>query len=493
MFNEGGPNLGYGTHELTMRQQTTFTPRLQHSVKLLQMSTLEFMREIQETLATNPFLQEADDAVEGASPAASGGNDVGPTFTVAGLSAAMVASPPTLESAVADGESRLTDYAGGYPAPRTSAAGDADPTNFAQAYPTLKERLRTELCGYRLSQRDRMLVEYIVEALDDDGYLRVKLDELADTATFSPSPDETEWRTALKLVQQLDVPGLGARNLEECLLLQLDACDPATPGQHLAAGLVRHHLGHLARHNYAAIEQATRCSVDALRQACALIQQLDPKPGRRYDRKDPEYIVADVIVYKKNDQWQVVPNLTAMPRPRLHQTYADLFHNARCQDRTPMAQELQEARWLIHNVEQRYRTIQRVAAAIVNRQQMFFEYGQIALRPLMLKEIADEIEVHESTVSRATSNKYMVTPRGIFEFKHFFSRELVTESGGSCSAAAVRALIKELIEGENPRDPLSDVVLTRKLAEGGIVVARRTVSKYRAQLKCPAADMRRQY
>ncbi len=486
--------MSYATPALNLRQQNTLTPRLQQSVKLLQMSALEFTREVQQALATNPFLEEADETAEGGLPVVISDNVMTPaTCAATNLPIGPAGGPEGPEPTVAEGEPRLMDYSGDYPAPRAGADGDGDPTSWARANPTLKERLRIELGGYRLSHRDRMLAEFIVEALDDDGYLRVALEELADTAAFSPTPQPTEWNAALKLVQQLDAPGLAARNLEECLLLQLDAYDSTTPGRDLAIHLVQHQLPYLARHDYAALERAMGCSADELRQACGLIRQLDPKPGRRYDVKEPERIVADVIVYKQNGQWQVVTNRAAMPQPRLHQTYADLFRSARYQDRAPMAQELQEARWLIRNVEQRYTTIQRVATAIVERQQMFFEYGQIALRPLMLKEIADALEVHESTVSRATSGKYMITPRGTFEFKHFFSRELATDSGGSCSAAAVRALIKELIEGENPRDPLSDVVLARKLAEGGIVVARRTVSKYRAQLKCPAADLRRQY
>ena len=199
----------------------------------------------------------------------------------------------------------------------------------------------------------------------------------------------------------------------------------------------------------------------------------------------------DVFVDKWRSRWRVVPNRSAMPQARLHQVYADLFRRARLDDRSPMAQELQEARWLVRNVEQRYTTIQRVAEAIVKRQQTFFEYGEVALRPLMLKEVADDLDMHESTVSRATVSKYMVTPRGVFEFRHFFSRELATDSGGTCSAAAVRALIKELIEAEDPAMPLSDVALAQQLAANGIVLARRTVSKYRGQLRLPPAELRR--
>src|SRR5690606_5023539 len=214
---------------------------------------------------------------------------------------------------------------------------------------------------------------------------------------------------------------------------------------------------------------------------------------RHYDEATAVYVVPDVIVRKHQGRWQVHPNRDAMPRARLDSVYTELFRRVRQDERGPLAQELQEARWLVRNIEQRYTTIQRVAEAIVQCQQRFFEYGEVALRPLLLREIADALDIHESTVSRATANKYMITPRGLYEFRHFFSRELATVTGGSCSAASVQALIQEWISEEDPREPLSDVMLTERLAQDGIVVARRTVSKYRAQLKLPAAELRRQH
>ena len=360
----------------------------------------------------------------------------------------------------------------------------------------MREKLSADLGNYRLEPRGRLLAEFIIDALDEDGYLRTPLANLCSALSpdFTPPPDEGEWLAALRLVQQLDAPGLGARDLQECLSLQLAAAPGVSaPLRDLALRIVAEQIERLAKNDAAGLRRALNCTEDALREACALIRGLDPKPGRRYDMQAPVYVVPDVFVDKWHSRWRVVPNRSAMPQARLHRVYADLFRRARLDDRSPMAQELQEARWLVRNVEQRYTTIQRVAEAIVKRQQTFFEYGEVALRPLMLKEVADDLDMHESTVSRATVSKYMVTPRGVFEFRHFFSRELATDSGGTCSAAAVRALIKELIDAEDPAMPLSDVALTQQLASNGIVLARRTVSKYRGQLRLPPAELRRQH
>ena len=475
----------HAAHELRLHQQTALTPRLQQSVKLLQMSALEFNQEVRQALVENPFLEEDEEAAA-AFPAMDGEMARGATEPAEQL--------PAQATAPSEG-APPSEYSGDYPSSR--ATHDGAPMDMGQwvgASVSLQERLDQELRTYRLSPRDRLLAQYIVQALDEDGYLRLPLAELADASVFSVAPDESEWRAALKLVQQLDVPGLAARDLRECLTLQLQAmAGSARPGVALAQRIVDEHLDILARHDYEALQRAAGCQASELRQACDIIRSLDPRPGRRYDQAPPAYIVPDVIVRKDQGQWRVYCNRGAVPQPRLHKVYADLFRTARYRDRGPMAQELQEARWLVRNVEQRYSTIQRVAEAIVRLQHMFFEYGPVALRPLMLREVSAELDIHESTVSRATANKYMATPMGILEFKYFFSRELATDTGGSCSAGAVRALIAELIDNEDPRMPLSDVALANKLAADGIVVARRTVSKYRAQIKRPPAEMRRQY
>ena len=502
------------TYEMRARQQTTLTPRLQQSVKLLQMSTLDFSQELAEAIANNPFL-EADD--NGSAPAdASDAPDAGidPTAKPCAVfdSAEMIAdgrcgaiedapSQATeltrdqdieIQYCEADQNSANLNYSGDYPQRRDPDRPDADVGQWARTETGLREALHNNLCGYQLSERDHLLVELIIDALDEDGYLRTPLTDLTSANSLSPSITETEWETALCLVQQLAAPGLAARNLSECLNLQLAALPDKTPGKSIAARIATDGLDKLGKCDYAGLIRLLGCSDGDVRQASALIRKLDPRPGARYVRSDPScYVVPDVLVQKVGKLWIATPNRDAVPRARLHNTYAQLFRESRCDDRSLMATALQEARWLIRSLEQRNTTIQRVAQAIVARQQTFFDYGEIALRPLMLSEIADELGLHESTVSRATSNKYLASPRGIHEFKRFFSRELATRSGGTCSAVAVRALIQEMIDQENPRDPLSDVTLAQKLACDGVVVARRTVSKYRAQIKYPSAEMRR--
>ena len=487
--------MPYAAPELRLRQQTTLAPRMQQSVQLLQLSALEFSVAIQHALNTNPFLEEDEGSANEMTERSTALDSHSSPTTGSDAESAVAELPNHYEQPAAVQEPG--SYSGDYPARRTSPSDGApqDLSQWVAAQPSLPSRMREALCAHSLSDRDRLLAEYIIDALDDDGYLRTPLDSLAGHGDFDPEPLPQEWAMALSLTQHLLTPGLAARDLSECLELQLRAAQPGDTDDtyRLCLTIVREHLELLARNDWNAMLRKIGCSAAQLRQACEYIRALDPKPGRRYDQEAPVYVVPDVFVRKYHGQWQVLPNRDAMPRARLDRVYADLFRHARYDDRGPLAQELQEARWLVRNVEQRYTTIQRVAEAIVQRQQRFFEYGEVALRPLLLREIADVLEVHESTISRATANKYMVTPRGLYEFRHFFSRELATASGGSCSAAAVQALIREWITEEDPRTPLSDVALTERLAADGIVVARRTVSKYRAQLKLPAAELRRRY
>ncbi|PLC54556.1 RNA polymerase factor sigma-54 [Pollutimonas nitritireducens] len=491
------------TYELQARQQTSLTPRLQQSVKLLQMSTLDFSREVAEAIANNPFLEEPEDPV--ASDEKSGLADHGFEDTPSLMDNEVAADPAQYVDAdngqdVTPPEteylaSSLTDapaYSGDYPTQRNSDRPDSDVGQWARSTGSLQESLRADLCSYHLSERERYLTEFIIEALDDDGYLRVPFSELASAQEFTPPVSNDEWEIALRLVQQLGQPGLAARNLPECLTLQLNALPDHEPGKAMALRIVDEAIERLGRCDYAGLAKALSCTEETIQEACMLIRTLSPRPGGQYSAVDPScYVIPDAIVRKVGRLWVATSNEEATPRACLNNAYAQLFRQSRYGDRSLMAQALQEARWLMRSLEQRKSTIQLVAQAIVARQQTFFDYGEIALRPMMLSEIADELGMHESTISRATSNKYLASPRGIYEFKSFFSRELATQSGGTCSAVAVRALIQEMIDAEDPKEPLSDVVLARKLAREGVVVARRTVSKYRAQIKCPPADLRR--
>ncbi|KXU82287.1 RNA polymerase sigma-54 factor [Paraburkholderia monticola] len=489
--------------ELRTRQSLALTPRLQQSVRLLQLSALEFQQELRTALDTNPFLEydssETEDVAlagttsgeeAGALPAA---DTLAPTEPD-GSSSAEGASADSLEGASQD--DMPADFSGDYgsrgSARQNGDADGSDPADWARSQPTLREQLHDALRLYRLDDRDRAVARFIIEALDDDGYLRQSLADLADSVDLEPELSEEELLVALRLVQSLDRPGLGARSLSECLALQINALPADTPGRDVARQIVEHHLERLARREQAELQKQIGCSADELRVACALVRKLDPKPGNCYGRAEDNYVVPDVIVRQARNKWVVSINPAVQPRARIHRMYAQLFAQSAGASRSPLAQQLQEARWLIRNAQQRFDTIQRVAECIVTHQKAFFQYGEIALKPMVLRDVADELGLHESTISRATGNKYMATPRGIFEFKHFFPRELGTESGGTCSAAAVRALLKEMIAAENTRDPLSDVTLAKMLADQGVLVARRTVAKYRHLMKVPPAELRRQ-
>lgn len=472
------------TQELGTRQTTLLTPRLQRSVKLLQMSTLDFNRELVDAIANNPFLEETEENETETEDTEQ--STLETTVTQISPDSGTEDHVTTMDSVPE------TQYSGDYPAAYNADSLDNDVGQWARSTTGLQEAIRRDLCGYQLNPREQHLIEFIIEALDDDGYLRTPFADLSARGQFSPPVRDEEWETALLLVQQLSTPGLAARDLTECLCLQLNALPDTESAKPLALEIMRIGLDKLRRCDYAGLARLLGSPEDDVHDACKLIRELDPRPGAKYQALDPAcFVIPDVIVRKVGRLWVATSNRDAIPQARLNTLYAQLFRESRSAERAPMAQALQEARWLMRSLEQRTSTIQRVAQAIVARQQMFFDYGQIALQPMMLSEIADELEMHESTISRATSNKYLAAPGGIFEFKYFFSGELATDTGGRCSTQSVRARIQELINGEDSKAPFSDVVLTSKLAQEGIKVARRTVSKYRAQINIPPAELRR--
>jgi RNA polymerase sigma-54 factor len=449
---------------LRIKQQLTLTPRLQQSVKLLQLSALECVQELHQAITQNPFLEETADT-DSRSQSAEEGSDSSETSEAADLDFAA--------SGVGGG-------GGGEDAP--------DWTEWTASPSTLRDSLREQLLLLGLTERDYVLANLVVDALDEEGFLRQPLGELA---ALTPGAEPGELETALRIVQTLEPSGIAARDLGECLSLQLQSLDGDTPGRELALDIVQNRLALMAARDNSRLLEALRCSDEDLRTAIELIRSLDPRPGSKVGTFEPRAIVPDVIVRKEKKRWMVSINAAIYPRIRVNQQYADYFRQARDGETALLAQHLQEARWLVRNLEQRFLTIQRVAEAVVARQRNFFEYGDLAMRPLTLREIADELGLHESTVSRATSHKYMATPRGVVAFKRFFSRQLATTSGGSCSATAIRALLREFIAAEDRRNPLSDVQLTELLADRGVKVARRTVTKYRRSMQLPAVDFRR--
>lgn len=464
--------------ELRLRQHLAITPQLQQALRLLQLSSLEFSEEVQQVLASNPFLED-----EGQNPpsAAGGGDAQAPAAEHPG-------EPEAPPAAAGEGEEAAEWQAAG----GSGGSGDEenDWTSWSEAPSNLREQLRSQLRLMPLGERDRVLAHMVIDELSDAGYLETPLEELAALVPPEHEVEPQEIAAALRLVQQLEPTGIAARSLRECLELQLCALPAHTPGRPVALAVVRHHFELLARREFTHLQQIVGCDETALHTARALIRTLDPRPGRRFCPDDTRYVIPDVLVSKVNSRWISVLNPAVQPRLKINQAYADIAaRRGSCE--ASFSSRLQEARWFLRNVEQRFTTIQRVATAIVARQKAFFNYGDAAMKPLVLKDIASQLGLHESTVCRVTNGKYMATPRGLFEFKHFFSRQLATEDGGACSALAIRALMKELIAAEDPAAPLSDAQLARLLADQGLRLARRTVTKYRTLMRVPSVELRR--
>jgi RNA polymerase sigma-54 factor len=454
---------------LRLKQQMALTPRLQQSVKLLQLSALDCVQELHQALALNPFLEEITDTSDSEDVPSEA--DEQPDEQTAALTDGEFEHSDTTTSASSGGTDNFSDW-----------------TEWTASPESLCDLLKAQLMLLGLAERDFALAHFIVDALDEDGFLRQPLGKLlAEDADVAP----VELETALRIVQSLEPTGIAARDLAECLSLQLQALDPASPGRKLALAIAADKLPMMAARDHAPLRVLLGCTAAELNTAFELIRGLDPRPGSKVGTFEPRATVPDVIVRKDRKRWVVTVNAAIYPRIRVNQQYADCLRRARDAESAPLAQHLQEARWLVRNLEQRFLTIQRVAEAIVARQRNFFEYGDLAMRPLTLREIAAELALHESTVSRATSHKYMATPRGVVSFKRFFSRQLATASGGSCSATAIRALMREFIAAEDRRHPLSDVQLTGLLTDRGVKVARRTVTKYRRSMQLPAVESRR--
>jgi RNA polymerase sigma-54 factor len=482
------------------RQQQTLTPRLQQAVRLLQLSSLDFALEVNRALESNPFLEQdeatGDSDAANRVPAAEAARDA-----LAGAPVALTDAPQitVIDSAPdprADGEWESSAWAQyGSPGSKRSNGSDVDVdfAELASVDESLRDHLKSQAQLLPVSERDRILVAMVIEALDDDGYLRISMEELKGLAGVDPEPDLDELLVALRLVQSLEPAGVAARDLKECLLLQLREFQNGgrTPVHTLATRIVEDLLDRVAGRDVAGIARALKATPIEVENALDCIRHLVPRPGWRYGAPDTRFIVPDIIVRKVRDEWTVMLNPDIVPRVRLNRMYADLFRSNRDSSHADLAAQLQEARWTVRNVEQRFSTILRVGQAIVKRQRNFLDYGELAMKPLGLREIAEELELHESTVSRVTNNKYMATPLGVFELKFFFSRALATSSGGSCSTTAIRGAIKEMIEEEDASNPLSDAHIARLLARQGLKVARRTVTKYRQMMKVPPYEARR--
>ena len=339
---------------------------------------------------------------------------------------------------------------------------------------------------------ERALASVIVDSLDDDGYLRTPLKELRSIGDIRPVPSLSEMERALTVVQGLEPLGVAGRDVAECLRLQLPAIE-CPDSRALAMHILDQHMDKLAAKDINGLARALARSPAEIERVCDRIRHLDPRPGWRHGASRIQYIVPDVFVSKRRGVWTVQLNSAVLPRVKLNHRVADLFQRCRRDQNEALADHLQQARWTLRNVEQRYSTILDVAQAIVRRQKQFFEHGPMAMKPLALRDIGDEIGAHESTVSRVTNNKYMATPAGVFELKYFFSRAMPTQGGGACSGTAIRGLIHDMIQAESAADPLSDAEIARRLARQGLGVARRTVTKYRQTLRIEAVERRRRH
>lgn len=453
--------------QLRMAQQLNLTPQLAQSIKLLQLSTLDFQQEIERYLTENPLLERED------------GNDAD-SGSEEGVS-------QERETEAETGELRWDEARGG-------GRGDDDETDPALRVAkndTLREYLLSQAGLLQLPRRDRALLELLIDALDDDGFLTQTLEEvllqLPEDLRAALEIDEDDLQIALRHLQQLEPCGVGARNLAESLLLQLESV-PESAVRMLAEEIVRNGLDLLAARDYTRIKRQLHCDDEALKAAQILITGLNPRPGANWSADSARYIVPDVIVDYFRGTWRVRLNDAAMPKIRVNEMYARILQQ---DNGSSMAGQLQEARWLLKSMEQRGHTILRVAQAILERQRAFFEHGEIGMRPLVLRDIAEQLELHESTISRVTTQKYMLTPRGLLEFKYFFGSHVETEAGGECSATAIKALIRKLVQEEDKKKPYSDSAIGEELARQGIVIARRTVAKYREALMIPPVNQRK--
>jgi RNA polymerase sigma-54 factor len=502
--------------QVRLSQHLALTPQLQQSIRLLQLSTLELHQEVEQMLDSNPFLEADDDAPTIDEPPLP--ERAAPRDEFAGSdesSAGIGDEPPPAEVNAAEfGTTEREDWANGTEgddfdgirelpslgggAASSSGDDDFEPQERNAQEPTLAEHLQQQIVGMRLSPAERAAMHVLIESLNDDGYLADALEEIAAGLLGAGADDEQReallerLQMALRLLQSLDPLGVGARDLAECLVLQLRAC-ARCEAQAIAIIVAKHHLELLAKRDFKKLAAATGADDELLKAAQALIVQCEPKPGRPFARDEGAPVVPDVIVQKVGRGWRVVLNPEVMPKLRINDLYAQAIKGGRGSNgsASPLAARLQEARWFVKNVQQRFDTIVRVSQAIVERQKGFFTHGEIAMRPLVLREIADELGLHESTISRVTTAKYMATPQGTFELKYFFGSGLATEAGGNASSTAVRALIRQLVAGEDADKPLSDNQLSEMLAEQGITVARRTVAKYREALRIAPANLRR--
>ena len=493
--------------QLKLGQQLTMTPQLQQAIRLLQLSTLDLQQEIQEALDSNPMLEIQEESE--LNPADKKDNNTQAENT-------QETKPSEQENSLDKHESELDEWSSDtipndlpvdtawddiYPnnAPVSSGtAPDEDQSDFEtrnSSGQTLNGHLLDQLSLATMSDRDRFIALSIIDAVNLEGYLSSSLEELLEGLYNKDDEDPIELdeiQQVLKRVQNFEPAGVCARDLPECLLLQLKQLPEDTPWLPQSKLIINHYLSLLGNRDYAQIMRRSRLKENELKEVISLIQTLNPKPGEEIETSEAVYIVPDVVVKKTNGRWRVELNPEIAPKIRVNNNYASFIKRAdSSSDNTFMKDQLQEAKWFIKSLQSRNETLLKVATKIVEHQQGFLDYGDEAMKPLILHDIALAVDMHESTISRVTTQKYMHTPRGIFELKYFFSSHVSTSSGGECSSTAIRAIIKKLIAAENPKKPLSDSKIADLLKEQGVNVARRTIAKYREAMMIPPSNERK--
>jgi len=493
--------------QLKLGLQLTMTPQLQQAIRLLQLSTMDLQQEIQLALDSNPMLEMADENNDPAehfslredrAESEQGGADAPPE--AAEYSSAEM---PDIDAEWSAGlseelpvDTQWDDLLPG--ASASSFSGDdLEDSGFENSNPasdTLREQLLWQLNLTRLSDVDRLIALAIIDATDDNGRVTQELEDISQALSqeMDLEIELDEVVAVLHRLQQFEPAGVCTRDLQECLLVQLQQLPSSTPWLEQARMVLSRHINQLGNGDYIQILRRTRLKEPELRQVLNLIQSLDPNPGQSVGRDQTEYVVPDVFVSKKDGRWVVELNPDIAPKLRINSNYASLIKRADSSaDNTFLRDNLQEARWFLKSLHSRNETLMKVATRIVEHQRNFLEYGAEAMKPLVLHEIATLVEMHESTISRVTTQKYMHTPRGVFELKYFFSSHVATASGGECSSTAIRALIRKLVAAENPRKPLSDNKIADLLQAQGVEVARRTIAKYRESLLIPPSNERK--
>jgi RNA polymerase sigma-54 factor len=489
--------------QLRTSQHLALTPQLQQSIRLLQLSTLELHQELETLLIENPMLERVDDALDNAVRLLADGTINNATTQneteFKAVENTPLESPETRtnnetadNNAEADAQGNSDDWS--FDEVPTSSSKSSDEEDgrpqLEAAQNSLREHLLEQMRISIREPRDRALIELVIDAIDENGYLCESLEEIHASLPIDLCVEIEELQFALNMLQSFEPEGVGARTTAECLAIQIKRF-PKIPfvTRRLALQIVQDYLPLFAQRDFTKLRKFLHCDDEDLREAQVVIRQCNPKPGLAFAAAKSDYVVPDVVVKKIGDEWQVMLNRDVMPRLRINQMYANLMKQQRGD--ANLSPQLQEARWLIKNMRQRFDTILRVAQAIVERQYNFFTHGAVAMRPLVLREIADTLGLHESTISRVTTQKFMLTPHGMFELKYFFGSHVATETGGEASSTAIRALIKQLIGEEDQKKPLSDSKIADILGEQGMVIARRTVAKYREALKIPPVSLRK--